>query len=69
MKMEALTTWMATNPKIKKVYLINQDSSFGQAVRKAAREMLNRKRPDIEIVGDDLHPLGKVTDFSPYVRT
>jgi branched-chain amino acid transport system substrate-binding protein len=67
MKMEALTTWMAQNKKIKKVYLINQDYSFGQAVRKAAREMLARKRPDIEIVGDDLHPLGKVTDFSPYV--
>ena len=23
--------------------------------------------PDIEIVGDDLHPLGKVKDFAPYV--
>src|SRR5262249_9953871 len=67
MKMEALTTWMAQNKKIKKVYLINQDYSFGQAVKKAAREMLARKRPDIEIVGDDLHPLGKVTDFAPYV--
>ena len=67
MKMESLTTWMAQNKGIKKVYLINQDYSFGQAVRKAAREMLTRKRPDIEIVGDDLHPLGKVTDFSPYV--
>ena len=67
MKMEALTTWMAQNKSIKKVYLINQDYSFGQAVRKAAREMLARKRPDVEIVGDDLHPLGKVTDFSPYV--
>lgn len=67
MKMESLTTWMAQNKNIKKVYLINQDYSFGQAVRKAAREMLTRKRPDIQIVGDDLHPLGKVTDFSPYV--
>ena len=67
MKMESLTTWMAQNKNIKKVYLINQDYSFGQAVRKAAREMLAKKRPDIQIVGDDLHPLGKVTDFSPYV--
>jgi len=67
MKMEALTTWMAKRKNIKKVYLLNQDYSFGHAVRKAAREMLNRKRPDIEIVGDDLHPLGKVTDFAPYV--
>jgi branched-chain amino acid transport system substrate-binding protein len=67
MKMESLTTWMAQSKSIKKVYLINQDYSFGHAVKKAAREMLGRKRPDIEIVGDDLHPLGKVTDFSPYV--
>ena len=58
---------MATQKKIKKVYLINQDYAFGQAVSKAARAMLTQKRPDIEIVGDDLHPLGKVKDFSPYV--
>jgi branched-chain amino acid transport system substrate-binding protein len=67
MKMESLTTWMAGRKEIKKVYLLNQDYSFGHAVKKAAREMLARKRPDIQIVGDDLHPLGKVTDFAPYV--
>ena len=67
MKMESLTTWMAGNKNIKKVYLINQDYSFGHAVKKAARAYLARKRPDIQIVGDDLHPLGKVTDFAPYV--
>ncbi len=67
MKMEALTTLMAKDKKIKKLYLINQDYSFGHAVKKAAREYLSRKRPDIEIVGDDLHPLAQVKDFSPYV--
>ena len=67
MKMAALTSYMATQRKIKKVYLINQDYSFGQATAKAAREMLPKKRPDIQIVGDDLHPLGKVKDFAPYV--
>lgn len=67
MKMESLTTYMAGQKNIKKVYLINQDYSFGQAVKKAAREYLARKRPDIQIVGDDLHPLGQVKDFSPYV--
>ena len=29
--------------------------------------MLARKRPDIQIVGDDLHPLAQVRDFAPYV--
>ena len=67
MKMQALTNYMAAQRGIKKVYLINQDYSFGQAVAKSARAMLNAKRPDVEIVGDDLHPLGKVKDFSPYV--
>ncbi len=67
MKMQALTNYIAAQKDIKKVYLINQDYSFGQAVAKAARAMLNKKRPDIEIVGDDLHPLGKVKDFAPYV--
>ena len=67
MKMESLTTYMATQKNIKKVYLLNQDYSFGHAVKKAAREMLARKRPDVQIVGDDLHPLGQVKDFAPYV--
>src|ERR1700733_7298427 len=66
-KMAALTTFMKGRPNIKKVYLINQDYSFGQSVRKQARAMLAEKRPDIEIVGDELHPLLKVTDFAPYV--
>ena len=66
-KMTALTNYMKMRPNIKKVYLINQDYSFGQSVRTEARKMLNAKRPDIEIVGDELHPLLKVTDFSPYV--
>jgi branched-chain amino acid transport system substrate-binding protein len=67
MKMAALTDYIAQQKAIKKAYLINQDYSFGQAVSKSARAMLAAKRPDIEIVGDDLHPLGKVKDFSPYV--
>ncbi|MEO6270345.1 MAG: branched-chain amino acid ABC transporter substrate-binding protein [Lautropia sp.] len=66
-KMEALTTYMKDSKEIKKVYLINQNYSFGQAVAKAAKEMLTRKRPDVQIVGEDLHPIGQVKDFSPYV--
>ncbi len=67
MKMQALTNYIAGQKGIKKVYLINQDYAFGQGVSRAAREMLKKKRPDIEIVGDDLHPIGKVKDFAPYV--
>ncbi len=66
-KMQALTNFMKGRPNIKKVYLINQDYSFGESVRTAARKMLKEKRPDIEIVGDEKHPLLKITDFAPYV--
>jgi branched-chain amino acid transport system substrate-binding protein len=67
MKMTALVSVIAAQPQIKKVYLIDQDYSFGKAVAAAARRMLAEKRPDIQIVGDELHPLQKVQDFSPYV--
>ena len=67
MKMEALTTYMKDQKEIKKVYLINQNYSHGHQVSKYAKEMLKRKRPDVEIVGDDLSPLAQVRDFSPYI--
>ncbi len=67
-KMDALTDIMAQDPDIKKVYLIGQDYSFGKAVASAAVKMLGEKRPDIEIVGNELHPIGKVKDFTPYAR-
>jgi branched-chain amino acid transport system substrate-binding protein len=66
-KMEALTNYMKPRQSIKKLYLINQDYSFGQAVRAEAKKMLAKKRPDIQIVGDEVHALAKITDFSPYV--
>src|ERR1700692_3399674 len=66
-KMEALTNYMKDVPTIKKVYLINQDYSFGESVRTAAKAMLAAKRPDIQIVGNEAHPLLEVTDFSPYI--
>jgi branched-chain amino acid transport system substrate-binding protein len=66
-KMQALTNYMKDRPNIKKVYLINQDYSFGESVRTTARKMLKEKRSDVQIVGDEKHPLLKITDFAPYV--
>ena len=67
-KMDALTDVMATDDSIKRVYIIGQDYSFGKAVAAAAVRNLTEKRPDIEIVGNELHPIGKVKDFTPYAR-
>ncbi|MHB1250397.1 MAG: ABC transporter substrate-binding protein, partial [Polaromonas sp.] len=63
MKMEALTSFMKDQPKVKKVFLINQNYSHGQQVSKYFKEDIARKRPDVQIVGDDLTPLGQVKDF------
>jgi len=67
-KMDALTDVIKTDDSIKKVYIIGQDYSFGKAVAAAAVKFLGEKRPDIEIVGNELHPIGKVKDFTPYAR-
>ena len=67
MQMGVLTDYMASQPSIKKMYFIHQDYAWGQSVRRVTLEMLKQKRPDIQIVGDDLVALGKVKDFTPYV--
>ncbi len=67
MKIDALTSTIAKDKNARKVYLINQDYAYGQAVSRVAKEMIGRKRPDIQIVGDELHPTGKVKDFAPYI--
>ncbi len=67
MKIEAMTTFMKDDQSIKKVYLLNQNYSHGHQVAKFAKENLARKRPDIQIAGEDLHPLAQVRDFSPYI--
>ena len=67
MKIEAMTTFMKDDQSIKKVYLFNQNYSHGHQVAKFAKENLARKRTDVQIVGEDLHPLAQVRDFSPYI--
>ena len=67
MKIEALTTYLQKRPDVKKVYLFNQNYTHGQQVSKASRAYLQRKRPDVEIVGDDFVPIAQTRDFAPYV--
>ncbi len=67
MKMEALTTFMKDDKDIKKVYLINQNYAHGHQVVKYAKDNLARKRPDVQIVGEDLTPLAQTRDFAPYI--
>jgi len=66
MRLAALTDVLRDDTSVKKVYLIGQDYSFGQQVLRETRASLAAKRPDIQVVGDELHPLGRVKDFLPY---
>lgn len=67
MTLQAMTDDIRNRPDVRRVYLIEQDYSFGHQVARYAREMLARKRPDVEIVGEDFVALGQVKDFTPYV--
>ncbi|MEO6015984.1 MAG: branched-chain amino acid ABC transporter substrate-binding protein [Polaromonas sp.] len=66
MRMAALMDVLKDDRELKSIYLIGQDYSFGQAVLREARKQLGMQRPDIKIVGDELHALGRVKDFVPY---
>jgi len=66
MRLQALTDVLRDDASVKSVYLIGQDYSFGQRVLRDARAQIAAKRPDVRIVGEELHPLGRVKDFLPY---
>lgn len=66
MRMAALMEVIRDDRVVKSVYLIGQDYSFGQAVLREAKRQLGAQRPDIQIAGDELHPMGRVKDFLPY---
>jgi len=67
MRMAALMDVIKDDKALKGVYLIGQDYSFGQSVLREARRQLGVQRPDISIVGEELHPMARVKDFLPYV--
>ena len=66
MRMAALMEVIKDDKAVHSAYLIGQDYSFGQAVLREARRQLAAQRPDVRIVGDELHPVGRVKDFAPY---
>ena len=66
MRLTALMQLLGEDAQLKRIYLIGQDYSFGQAVLREAKRQLADKRPDVAIVGDELHPIGRVKDFLPY---
>ena len=66
MRMTALMSVIKDDKALQSIYLIGQDYSFGQAVLREAKKQLGEQRPDVRIVGEELHPMARVKDFLPY---
>lgn len=66
MRMTALMEVLKEDKALKRVYIIGQDYSFGHAVAREAKRQLGLLRPDVQVVGEELHPMGRVKDFLPY---
>jgi branched-chain amino acid transport system substrate-binding protein len=64
---QALVSHLMQVPEIKKIYLINQNYATGQQVSAVFKSELKRRNSNIEVVGDELHPLLQIKDFSPYI--
>jgi ABC-type branched-subunit amino acid transport system substrate-binding protein len=67
MKMKAIANYVKKQPDVKNVYLFNQNYAHGRQWARYGQELVGLARPDIKFVGSDLHPIGSVKDFSPYV--
>lgn len=66
MRMTALMDVLKSDQALKSVYILGQDYSFGHAVAREAKRQLGVLRPDVQVVADELHPMGRVKDFLPY---
>ena len=66
MRLNALMGLIREDRALQSIYLIGQDYSFGQGVLRQARRLLEQQRPDVRIVGDELHPMSRIKDFLPY---
>jgi ABC-type branched-subunit amino acid transport system substrate-binding protein len=67
MKMKAIANTIKKTPEVKKIYLLNQDYAHGKQWASYGRQLVGLARPDVQFVGETLHPIGKVKDFAPYL--
>lgn len=66
MKSQALARYMAEQPGLERIYLINQNHAHGQQFSSYLKQALAALRPNLKVVGDDLHPPFQGGDFGPY---
>ena len=68
MKTQALAQHMAEQAGLQRVYLINQNYAHGQQFSLHLKQALTALRPDLQVVGDELHPPFQGRGFRPYVK-
>lgn len=67
MKMKAIANTIKRMPDVQNVYLLNQDYAHGKQWAAYGRQLVGLARPDVQFVGEALHPIGRVKDFAPYL--
>jgi branched-chain amino acid transport system substrate-binding protein len=68
MKSQALARYMAEQPGLQRIYLLNQNYAHGQQFSTYLKQALAALRPDLKVVGDELHPPFQGRSFDPYVK-
>jgi branched-chain amino acid transport system substrate-binding protein len=68
MKVAALIDFLAGQPEIQKVYLLNQDYAHGQQLARHFKEAAAERLPALQVVGEALHPAFQLRDFGPLVQ-
>ena len=63
---KALSFYMGKQKQFKKVYMINQDYSYGHDSATLYEKFIKEFSPGTEIVGKDFHPMFN-KDFAPYI--
>jgi len=66
MAARTLVSHMVGHKEFKRIYLLNQDYSYGRDAGAAFKREIARLLPDAQIVGEDYHPLF-TKDFSPFL--
>jgi branched-chain amino acid transport system substrate-binding protein len=66
MHVKALAHYFGTKTDLRKVFLINQDYSWGYDVAQHYEMAIKKFAPDTEVVGKEYHPVFN-KDFAPYI--
>jgi branched-chain amino acid transport system substrate-binding protein len=67
MKTRALVAAIPADGNVQSIYLLNQDNPWGQSASREMQRVLSEQRPEIRILGDELHSVSQLKDFSGYV--